>query len=153
MTFLKENENENKLRFFNDAVEYFNEYEDASGIESSESFPSSEALYNNILRDQMLSELENLKEIILNSPDSKINQLSREEREIFNSFLKAYSFCPICGGYNHDLKKMYFEEDIKELREYLVKNMNSRVKKVGSITVITGIPCCSCFQKYVELLV
>ena len=59
MTFQKENENEKKLRFFNEAVEYFNEYEDVSGNESSESesSPSSEALYNTILHTCQLKSI------------------------------------------------------------------------------------------------
>ncbi|TXT59087.1 MAG: hypothetical protein BAJALOKI1v1_1480004 [Promethearchaeota archaeon] len=146
----KENDHKKKLRFFNEAVEYFNEYEEVNGIDTCESIPSSEALFSNILRDQMLTELETLKELILSSPDSKISQLSEEEKGIFHSFVKAYSFCPICGGYNHDLKKMYFEDEFCELKKYLIKNMHSRTKKIGSMNVIMGIPCCACFEEFVK---
>jgi len=140
---------ENELKIFNEAVEYFNQYEDFG---TDEPIKSTKAFNSIILRDQMLSELNNLKELILNNPDSKINQLSAEEKEVFNKFIKAYSICPICGGHNHyyNLKQVYFDEEIGDLKEYLIENMNSREKKVGSLTVITGIPCCSCFKKYLK---
>lgn len=140
---------ENELKIFNEAVEYFNQYDD---ISNHEPLKSTEMFNSILLRDQMLSELNNLKELILNNPDSKISQLSTEEKEVFNKFMKAYSICPICGGHNHyyNLKKIYFDEDVSDLKEYLVENMNSREKKIGALTVITGIVCCGCFKKYLK---
>jgi hypothetical protein len=137
---------ENELKIFNEAVEYYEDFSTEESIKSTKAFNSI------ILREQMLSELNNLKELILNNPDSKISQLSAEERESFNDFIKAYSICPICGGHNHyyNLKQVYFNEEVSDLKEYLIENMNSKEKKIGSLTVITGIPCCSCFKKYLK---
>ena len=102
----------------------------------------------NELRDQMLGELETLKELISNHPDTKLKYLSDEEKKVFQEFLKFYSFCPLCKRRNHQIsiKKFYFDENHAELKKELIKLME--LKKNNNMSVGIGILCCSCFDKF-----
>jgi hypothetical protein len=136
-----------ETKLFNESMEYFNLFDDINGNKSPNARENNKI---NILREQMLAEINNLKELIFSNPD--ISQLSDEEKELFKKFMKAYSLCPICGAHNHyfSLKKVYFNNDINKLKKFLINNVSSTEKKIESLTVITGIPCCDCFEKYLK---
>jgi hypothetical protein len=135
------------LKVFNEAVEYFdrsngeNEFE----LNGSASLDSTSIL----LQELMLSELDNLKGIIGNDPEPKINAMTEDEKELFKRFIHYYSYCPICNQKNHiiNLKKLYFNEDqelITSLKIFM-ENKNQRTRKYN---ILFGIPCCTCFKKF-----
>ncbi len=145
----KKSKNKNLL-FFNEAIEYFDKFT-AQDILSNEIV--SENNYNaNFLRDEMLNELDNLKSIIESNPDLKLEALSEVEKQKFQKFIKFYSLCPICGGFNHyfNLKQLFFDKNKKNLMETLMKFMNVRTKKFKSYNLNFGIPCCDCYQKMMQ---
>ncbi len=137
-------EKKDSLRLFNQAVEYF-DLEDEGNKEENVSSDN-----RNILRSQMLNELNNLRDLLLNNPDTKISELTGEERKQFESFLQNFSTCPICGSSNHlyNLKKLYFDDDAQYILDFLLEMMESRNTWVGNLRFQIGIPCCSCFKKY-----
>lgn len=143
---MREKEKRESLQFFTQAIEYFNLQGDKSQKENSSSENSS------ILRSQMLAELNNLKDLLLNNPDAKANELSEEEKRKLDRFLRKFSTCPICGTSNHlyNLKKFYFDEEVEDIKEFLFDIMESNNNKVGNFHFQTGIPCCKCFKKYFE---
>ncbi|TFG12304.1 MAG: hypothetical protein EU531_10655 [Promethearchaeota archaeon] len=143
------NKESNKLIFFNQALEYFDYPVDDI---SNESEKSAEMLFigdSDLLRDEMLSELDHLKELIINNPDAKIKALSEAERKLFFEFIRTFSICPICGNQNHyfHLKKFYFSEDKKIIKESLLNLMRLNYKK---FKLKYGVPCCNCFKKCFE---
>jgi hypothetical protein len=145
----KKSENKNLL-FFNEAIEYFDRFT-AQDILSNE--PVNENNHNtNFLRDEMLSELDNLKSIIESNPDLKLDALSEEEKFKFRKFIKFYSICPICGGFNHyfNLKQLFFDKNKKNLIETLIKFMNIKNRRFKRYNVNFGIPCCDCYQKMMQ---
>jgi hypothetical protein len=143
---IQEEEKKESLQFFTQAIEYFNLQDEKAQPKISSSQTS------NILRSQMLTELNNLKDLLLNNPDAKINELSEEERREFDKFLHKFSKCPICGSSNHlyNLKKFYFDEDAENVKEFLLEIMATKDHKVGNFHFQTGIPCCKCFKKYLK---
>ncbi|TFF99781.1 MAG: hypothetical protein EU541_04060 [Promethearchaeota archaeon] len=142
---LEEEKNES-LRFFTEAIEYFN----LKDKKSHKNTPTSQN--GNILRSQMLTELNNLKDLLLNNPDTKISELSEEQKQEFDEFLHNFSKCPICGCSNHlfNLKKFYFDQELEDIKDFLLEIMKSNNHKVGKFHYQTGIPCCKCFKKYFE---
>jgi len=143
-----------ELIFFNKAVEYFDKFNTQEIIADFTSYQVENLENNpNLLRDQMLVELDNLKSIIANNPDLKFNSLSEEEKDLFYDFVKFYSVCPICGAYNHyfNLKKFYFNDIVASLKEECIKFMKSKNKKLQKFNINFGIPCCNCFKKNFEL--
>lgn len=149
-----------KLIFFNEAVEYMKKYDDIdeNRIDTRESNRSSEERNNlsahNCLRNEMLEELNRLKELILKNPDKKLNNMSEEEKKLFNKFIKRYSCCPICGNYNHyyNLKSLYFDEKLSDFKEFLLRNMQNenQNKKLNKFNINIGVLCCSCYKKFYE---
>ncbi len=139
-----------RLPLFYKAIEYFDK-SDTQEILISEKLNNLEnrRINTTLLRDEMLNELNNLRNLIDNNPDFKLKALSKEEKEYFSSFIKFYQICPICYQYNHyrNLKKLYFDEDKRELKEKLIKFMNLRNKKLNKINLSFGIPCCNCYKK------
>ena len=147
----KKSKNKNLL-FFNEAIEYFDKFT-SQDILSNETV--SENNYNtNFLRDAMLNELDNLKTIIESNPDLKLEALSEGEKQKFRKFIKFYSLCPICGGFNHyfNLKQLFFNRSKKSLIETLIKFMNVKNKKFKSykFKFNFGILCCDCYQKMMQ---
>lgn len=134
---------EEQLVFFNDALEYY-ENEFPTTDHQNNTFSNNAV----VLRDQMLFELSNLKEIIINNPDIKYESLTKREKEIFKEFIDFYSRCPICKGFNHfyNLREFYFDDLKHEVRESLIDFMNSEEK----LNVDIGIPCCNCFKNHFE---
>lgn len=102
----------------------------------------------NQLRELMLQELDNLKNLILNNPDKKFNALSEEEKKEYNRFISYYSTCPICGQRNHfsNLKNFFFDEEKQSLRKKLIRLMNYR-NPFKKFNINFGIPCCDCYKK------
>ncbi len=147
---MREKQKNKRLPLFYKAIEYFDK-SDTREILISEKLNNLEnrRINTTLLRDEMLNELNNLRNLIDNNPDLKLKALSKEEKEFFSSFIKFYQICPICYQYNHyrNLKKLYFDEDKRELKEKLIKFMNLRSKKLNKINFSFGIPCCNCYKK------
>ena len=138
-----------KLIFFNDAVEYFDKY-DAQEIFINRRRNQADNLTNpNLLRDQMLNELNNLKDLIANNPDLKFKALSKSQKNFFYDFINFYSVCPICKTQNHYffLKKFYFDESTTSIKHKLIRLMKLNSKLLKNFNVSFGIPCCNCFKK------
>jgi len=140
------------LLFFNEAIEYFNRYDKKDFVFDQD--PTQ--LSPNQLRDQMLSELNNLREIIANHPDLKLKNLTELEKKDYMDFMKFYSVCPICGETLHwaNLKKLYFDDDNQNVKAKLIKFMklkkNKKIKKFGLKNLDFGVPCCKCFKLFFE---
>jgi len=139
--------------FFNEAIEYFDKY-NTEDILFNENIIESEEINSSsfLLRDQMLNELNNLREILANNPDLKVESLSNEEKEEFYNFLNYYKICPICGNQNHyfNLKKLFFDESKQELKEELIRLMKLRDKRLSRFNLNLGVPCCNCYKKIVQ---
>jgi len=138
-----------KLLFFNEAVEYFNRFDKRDFVFDQDPIQ----LSPNQLRDQMLNELNNLREIIANHPDLKLKNLSEEEKKQYSEFMKFYSVCPICFETLHyvSLKKFYFDENNQNIKEKLIKLMHlEKTRKIRSLKLDFGICCCKCFKYYFE---
>jgi len=137
------------LIFFNQALEYF-DYPINKFSKQAEN-AEEKAIINNsaILREEMLSELDRLKELIINNPEAKIAALSESERQLFFEFIDRFSICPVCGNQNHyfHLKRLYFNEDKKFMKNSLLNLMRINYKKFN---LNFGVPCCNCFKKYFE---
>ena len=120
------------------------------------------------LRDEMLAELERLREIMRGDysleEDEDYKNLSEDDRELFHDFLDFYGNCPICKSKNHDeaLKKFYFSKEPKNtrIRDQLLDIMDAfnrdyvRIRNYSSYhsksRIKLGIPCCNCFKKLFE---
>lgn len=136
-----------KFSFFNEAIEY---YDNIDSIESEScEYLEEESSIKNVLREQMLAELDHLKEIIGNHPDFKFESLSEEEKEFFQEFVVFYAICPICKqkNHSHNIKMLFFNEN-KRLIDDLIRIMNYNNKKLNRLNLNFGIPCCNCFKKY-----
>ena len=141
-----EKEEEKQLIFFNEALEYFND----NMIISQENNETYNRI-SNILREEMLTELENLKELLLNCPDIKFEALTEEQKELFEEFIKNYSKCPVCQGFNHyyNLRNLFFSEN-KEFLLELLRLKQGKSNKFRKLDINFGIPCCNCFKKYFQ---
>ena len=80
--------NKEYLKFFNKAIEYIDKFETQEPLLDECTIGFDERVYNNnFLRDEMISGLNNLSDLLKNNPDSKIESLSEEEKEIFYNCL------------------------------------------------------------------
>jgi len=139
------------LRFFNEAVEYIDKFDNQDLlIQENTNLLDSRNNNSTFLRDEMLNELNNLREIIRNNPDLKIKALSEKEREVFYNFVNFYKNCPICGNQNHffNLKHLFFDEEKKIVIEQLIKLMSLNKGKLKKIKFQFGVPCCNCFKQF-----
>lgn len=138
----------NNLILFNDALEYLDDFDYFKTNKSTKS-PLS---HSNLLRDEMLEELNHLKERIINNPDLKLESLNKEEKKLFYNFIEYYSICPICKKTNHysNLKEFYFNEKMDKIREILIRIMNFNDSKLNNLDLNFGIPCCNCYKKCFE---
>lgn len=136
----------NKLLFFNEALEYLDDFDD---IEPND-YRQNTLKRSNVLRDEMLEELNNIKELIINNPDLKLESLNKEEKALFFDFMEYYSTCPICRKTNHysNLKKFYFNDKIKTIKDLLIRIMNFDNSKQTDFNLSFGIPCCNCYKNY-----
>ncbi|TFG02745.1 MAG: hypothetical protein EU542_04270 [Promethearchaeota archaeon] len=148
---MKDNHKENneKLIFFNQALEYFEYPIDKISAKEEKTRETIIMGDSRLLRDEMLTELDRLKELIINNPDAKLKALSESERKLYFEFIRNFSICPICGNQNHyfHLKRLYFSEDKKIMKESLLNLMKLNYQK---IKLNYGVPCCTCFKKYFE---
>ncbi|MFX1241325.1 MAG: hypothetical protein ACFFA7_08770 [Promethearchaeota archaeon] len=148
---MSEKENNTRLKFFNEAVEYIDKF-DNHELKNKVIISPFASVNNNttFLRDEMINELNNLREIIRNNPDLKIKALTDKEREIFYKFIKFYRVCPICGNQNHffNLKKIFFDEDKKKVIEELIRLMAIDKKSLKKINFQLGVPCCNCYKEF-----
>jgi len=147
---MSEKQKKEPLPLFYKAIEYFDKFDTQEiFINERENEFENPRIHTNILRDEMLNELNNLRSVIDNNPDLKLKALSKEEKEDFSKFVNFYQICPICFQYNHyrNLKMIYLDEDKRELKEKLIKFMNLRSKKLNKINLSFGIPCCNCYKK------
>ena len=138
-----------KLLIFNKALEYFEEDNFISNEVND--YCEDESPIPNVLREQMLAELDHLKDIIGNHPDFKFESLNEEEKIFFQEFIVFYARCPICKqkNHSHNIKKLFFNEN-KRLIDDLIRIMNYNNKKLNKLNINFGIPCCNCFKKYFE---
>lgn len=139
------------LRFFNEAVEYIDKFDTQDILIEETTIPFDVRHYNsNFLRDEMLNELNNLRNIIRDNPDLKLKALSEDEKQIFRKFIKFYSHCPICGNHNHffNLKRVFFDEDKKLLIKELVRLMTLNNRKLKKFNLQLGVPCCNCYKNF-----
>ncbi|MHA1932884.1 MAG: hypothetical protein ACW96X_10110 [Promethearchaeota archaeon] len=144
---MEEKREKSTLLFFNEAIEYFDKLSDQ---ESEIIEPIRETRFNaNFLRNSMLTELNHLKDIIENHPDSKIEALSEDDKEKFHKFIRYYKKCPICGNPNHyfNLKQLFFNENKKNLLKELIRLMNIKNKKFRTYNLNLGVPCCDCYKR------
>ena len=144
---MKEKKNPETLTFFNEALEYFDKYTEHDVLVNNQVLRNRHSA--NYLRDEMLSELNNLKNIIENNPDLKIEALSETEKRTFQKFIKFYLNCPVCGNFNHyfNLKHLFFDDKKKALIKDLIKFMSLKNKKFKRYNLNVGIPCCDCYKK------
>lgn len=143
---MDEKKEKHTLLFFNEAIEYFDKFTDQDILLNE---PIRENRFNtNFLRNTMLNELNNLKNIIENNTDLKIEALSDTEKEIFHKFISFFKKCPICGNPNHhfNLKQLFFDENKKNLIRELIRLMNIKNKKFRRYNLNLGVPCCNCFK-------
>ncbi len=150
---MSEKKKKRPLRFFNEAVEYIEKF-DTQGILIEESrVPLEIRNYNsNFLRDEMINELNNLRDLIRNNPDLKIEKLTKEERDIFYKFISFARICPLCGNENHffNLKRLFFDEEKKILVKELLRLMTLNSRKLKNFNLQLGIPCCNCYKNFFE---
>lgn len=148
---MSEKRKNTRLRFFNEAVEYIDKF-DNQDLVIQDNINSITPLNNNstFLRDEMINELNNLREIIRNNPDLKIKALSEKERELFYKFVKFYKDCPICGNQNHffNLKQLFFDEEKKVVIEKLIQLMTLNLRRLRKISLQFGVPCCNCYRQF-----
>ena len=142
-----------ELAFFNEALEYFG-YASATEVElDSNSADETTSNTPNPLRDEMLDELDNLKEILVSELNFFKNETELNDKA-FAEFISYYSRCPICGGFNHykNLKELYYNEDKEQFRKELKDFMefNSKKRKFKNLNVSFGIPCCVCYKLFFE---
>ena len=141
------------LRFFNEAVEYIDKFDTIDMFIEDNTVPLELIDYSsNFLRDEMLNELNNLRNIIKNNPDLKLEALSKAEKQIFQNFIKFYSKCPICGNLNHffNLKRVFFDDDKKLLIKELIRLMILQRSGTSTKDFQLGIPCCNCYKNFYE---
>ena len=139
------------LRFFNEAVEYIDKFDAQNILIEETTIPFDVRHYNsNFLRDEMLNELNNLRNIIRENPDLKLKALSEADKQIFRNFIKFYSHCPICGNHNHffNLKQVFFDEDKKLLIKELLRLMTLNKRKLKKFNLHLGVPCCNCYKNF-----
>lgn len=141
------------LKFFNEAVEYIDKFDTQEIMNEENRVPLETRDFNsNFLRDEMINELNNLKDLIRNNPDLKIEKLTKEERETFYQFINWARICPLCGNSNHffNLKRLFFDEDKKFLVKELLKLMTLNNKKLKNFNILLGVPCCNCYKTFLE---
>jgi len=141
------------LRFFNEAVEYIDKFETQDILLEVNSVPLDIRDFNSsFLREEMLNELNNLRDLIRNNPDLKIEKLSKEERDTFYNFIKWARICPLCGNQNHffNLKRLFFDEDKKLIVKDLIRLMTLNNSKLTKFNLELGVPCCACYKIFFE---
>ncbi|MFX1555063.1 MAG: hypothetical protein ACFFBV_14145, partial [Promethearchaeota archaeon] len=109
------------LKFFNEAAEYLDKFNTKDILLNEGSIRNRST--TNYLRDEMLIELNNLRNILVNNPDLKIESLTKEEKKLFFEFIKFYRFCPVCGIQNHyfNLKQIFFDKEKQKLKQELIR--------------------------------
>lgn len=149
----KEEEKNKKLIFFNEALKKF-EYINVSRTDNIRNINTRLISNLDLLRDEMIEELNRLKEIITYNIDfSQVKKIRKPfEKDPFYDFVINFLRCPVCGGFNHyyDLKNIYYNDKYEKLREELLKLYKIKNKDFKKLKISFGIPCCSCYQKYFE---
>lgn len=150
---MREKKKKKPLRFFNEAVEYIDKFDTIDMLIEDNTVPLELKDYSsNFLRNEMLDELNNLRNIIKNNPDLKLKALTKAEKQTFQNFIKFYSECPICGNLNHffNLKRLYFDDDKKLLIKELIRLMSLNNRKIEKFKLQLGVPCCNCYKIFYE---
>ncbi|MHA1804142.1 MAG: hypothetical protein ACTSU4_06350 [Promethearchaeota archaeon] len=103
----------------------------------------------NNLYEEMLQEINNLRDVLLNYSIKEQDSMSPKEKELFHKFMTFYATCPICNKKNHQnyLKRFYFSDDpnIMQIKNALIKLMMMEPQESW---IHVGIPCCECHDKY-----
>ena len=150
---MSEKKRNTRLKFFNEAVEYIDKFDNQDLLnQENTNYIISVNSNSTFLRDEMINELNNLREIIRNNPDLKIKALSDKEREIFYKFIRFYRICPICGNQNHffNLKHLFFDDDKKFIIKELIRLMTLKKENLKKIKFQFGVPCCSCYKQFLR---
>jgi len=150
---MREKKKKKPLRFFNEAVEYIDKFDTIDMLIEDNTVPLELKDYSsNFLRNEMLDELNNLRNIIKNNPDLKLKALTKAEKQTFQNFIKFYSKCPICGNLNHffNLKRVYFDDDKKFLIKELIRLMTLNNRKIQKYKLQLGVPCCNCYKNFYD---
>jgi hypothetical protein len=142
-------EDSSELIFFNQALEYFDYPVNQNSVSIVKSKSHLAPNHSDLLKDEMLYELNRLKELIINNPDIKLEALNDYEKKLFFDFIKKFSLCPICRSQNHylHLKELFFSEEKKRIKQSLISLMRIDNHK---FKFNYGVPCCNCFKKYIE---
>lgn len=151
--YMREKKKKKPLRFFNEAVEYIDKFDTIDMNIEDNTVPLELKDYSsNFLRNEMLNELNNLRNIIKNNPDLKLKALTKAEKQTFQNFIKFYSKCPICGNLNHffNLKRVFFDDDKKLLIKELIRLMTLNNRKIDKFKLQLGVPCCNCYKNFYE---
>jgi hypothetical protein len=145
----KKEKNKDSPKLFGEAIEYFDRFNDKNLTYNLDDLKL-QINGSNLLRDQMLHELNHLKEIILNNPDRKFAQLTNKEKRKFQKFIKTYTSCPICGNFNHytNLRNIFLDDQNQAIIENLIRLKKIKNKKLNHIKINFGIPCCTCYKKF-----
>ncbi|MFX1312315.1 MAG: hypothetical protein ACFFHD_06850, partial [Promethearchaeota archaeon] len=138
------------LKFFNEAAEYLDKFNTKDILLNEESIRNRST--TNYLRDEMLIELNNLRNILVKNPDLKIESLTKEEKKLFFEFIKFYRFCPICGIQNHyfNLKQIFFDKEKQNLKQELIRLMIYKKEKLKKSNINLGVLCCDCYKKIIS---
>ena len=150
---MREKKKKKPLRFFNEAVEYIDKFDTIDMLIEDNTVPLELKDYSsNFLRNEMLDELNNLRNIIKNNPDLKLKALTKAEKQTFQNFIKFYSKCPICGNLNHffNLKRVFFDDDKKLLIKELIRLMTLNNRKIQKYKLQLGVPCCNCYKNFYD---
>ncbi|MHA1689648.1 MAG: hypothetical protein ACTSUN_09985 [Promethearchaeota archaeon] len=140
---------------FKNAVDYFETIlEPKSDATNSPLDKSRKDLINaNNLYEEMLQEINNLRDILLNYSIKEQDSMSQKEKELFHKFMTFYATCPICNKKNHQnyLKRFYFSDDpnLMKIKNALIKLM---MAKTQNSWIHVGIPCCECHDKYFKAI-
>ena len=148
---MEENKKSKSLIYFNDAIEYLDKYSTQEILKENLNRFNNQIDNGNYLRNAMLDELNNLRIIISDSLDLKVEALSKNEKEIFYDFIYYYNECPICGNLNHffNLKQFFFDDKKQILREELIQLMRLKNKKLKRYNLNLGVACCNCYEKVI----
>lgn len=76
-------------------------------------------------------------------------QGNRKSLDNLEYFLDKYKLCPICSNKNHTdyLISFYHDKSRSDLRDSLIKHMNSTEGIEKGFQFQLGIPCCNCYEK------
>ncbi len=141
-----------KKPLFSKAHEYFfkgcnedkNSNLDRSNIQESNSYALSD-----IIREQMITQIIQLRDLFYETEDIELTKLNKFERKEFYNFLNSFSKCPLCGAKNHkkDLIRYFFDKEQDKMKAKLREIRKNSKKLSKKVKLSSGILCCTCYKK------